>query len=139
MSNIDLSFAELESGNIQRYSANDFEAYLKAIWELGDLRVLKEAHAAYAPKIDWGFGLADAFNKHVQKLDAKLRGRILIDLIDIAKDPMTPRGDTIKPLEGDKKGLWRYREGDYRIIYLPDKSKSQVTIMDVDSRGEIYK
>lgn len=139
MSNIDLSFTELESGSIERYSADDFEGYLKAIWELGDYKVVKEAHAAYAPKVDWGFGLSDAFNKHVQKLDAKLRGRILTCIIDISKSPVTPRGDTIKPLEGDKKGLWRYREGDYRIIYLPDKSKNQVTIMDVDSRGEIYK
>lgn len=139
MSSIDLSFAELESGSIERYTSDDFEAYLKAIWDLGELRVLKEAHAAYAPKFNWGFGLSDAFNKHVQKLDAKLRGRILSCIIDITKDPMTPKGDTIKPLEGDKKGLWRYREGDYRIIYLPDKSKHQVTLMDVDSRGEIYK
>jgi mRNA-degrading endonuclease RelE of RelBE toxin-antitoxin system len=139
MSNIEESFAELENSNIERYGANDLEAYLKSIWDLGDYRLLKEAYASYAPKIEWGFGLSDSFNKHVQKLDAKLRGRILTCLIDIAKDPMTPRGNTIQPLEGDKKGLWRYREGDYRIIYYPDKSKSQVTIMDVDSRDEIYK
>ena len=45
----------------------------------------------------------------------------------------------IKPLEGDKKRLWRYREGDYRIVPYPDKETNNVTFMDVYSRGEIYK
>jgi mRNA-degrading endonuclease RelE of RelBE toxin-antitoxin system len=139
MPNIDLSFNELENGNIEWYSTDNLEDYLIAVWELGDYKTIKEAHAAYAPKTDWSFGLSDVFNKHVQKLDAKLRGRILTCIINITQDPMTPKGNTVKPLDGDKKGLWRYREGDYRIIYFPDKSKNQVTIMDVDSRGEIYK
>jgi len=139
MSNIDLSFNELESGRIEWYSADDFEDYLKATWELKAYVVIKEAQASYIPRTNWGFGLSDAFNKHVQRLDAKLRGRILTSIIDITKDPMTPKGDTIKPLEGDRKGLWRYREGDYRIIYFPDRSRNKVTLMDVDSRGEIYK
>lgn len=140
MSNIDLSFEELEIGSVEWHlTVEEFEARLKAEWELGDYKVLKEAVAAYAPKEDWLSGFSDAFNKHVQKFDAKLRGRILTCIIDVLKAPMTPRGDTVKPLEGDKKGLWRYREGDYRIVYYPDKTKNQVTFMDVDSRGEIYK
>jgi mRNA-degrading endonuclease RelE of RelBE toxin-antitoxin system len=139
MSNVNLSFAELESGSIEWYVANDFEAYLRAKWDLGDYRVLREAHARYAPKIDWVIGLSDAFTKHVQQLDAKWRGRILTCIMEVIKTPMTLRGDTIKPLEGDKKGLWRYREGNYRIVYYPDKERNKVTFMDVDSRGEIYK
>jgi mRNA-degrading endonuclease RelE of RelBE toxin-antitoxin system len=140
MSNIDLSFEELGAGRIEWHrTIEQIEAHLKAEWELEDFKVLKEAVAAYAPKEDWLSGFSDAFNKHVQKLDAKLRGRILTYIMEVIKTPVTPRGDTIKPLEGDKKGLWRYREGDYRIVYYPDKEKNKVTFMDVDSRGEIYK
>jgi len=60
-------------------------------------------------------------------------------MMKIVKAPMTPTGNTIKPLEGDKKGFWRYREGDYRIVYLPDKSNLKVVFFDFNSRGEIYK
>ena len=61
MSNIDLSFRELESGSIDWYPVEDFENHLKTIWGLSDYKVTKEAHTEYAPKIDWGFGLSDVF------------------------------------------------------------------------------
>lgn len=140
MSNIDLSFEEMESGKIEWLPmSKELEVHLRTIWELEEHEILREAVASYAPKTNWLLGVTEAFQKHVKKYDAKLRGRILTCMMDVIKDPVTPKGDTVKPLEGDKKGLWRYREGDYRIVYYPDKSKNQVTFMDVDSRGEIYR
>ncbi|MBN1580159.1 MAG: hypothetical protein JXA89_05610 [Anaerolineae bacterium] len=34
---------------------------------------------------------------------------------ELEQDPVTPRGNTIKPLKG-WDNLWRYRLGDYRLI-----------------------
>ncbi len=44
----------------------------------------------------------------------------------------------ITPLTGKKKGLWRYRLGDIRIIYSIDKEKRAITIVAIDSRGDAY-
>jgi len=87
----------------------------------------------------WLFGCSNDFQKNVLKYDAKLCGRALTCIMKIVNAPITPLGDTIKPLEGDKKGLWRYREGDYRILYLPDKTNLRIFFIDIESRGEIYK
>jgi mRNA-degrading endonuclease RelE of RelBE toxin-antitoxin system len=59
-------------------------------------------------------------------------------LADISRKPTIIKGDTIKPLSGDLKGLWRYRIGDYRLVYRPDETYQKVTLIAFDSRGSIY-
>lgn len=45
-----------------------------------------------------------------------------------------------QPLKGEQwAGAFRYRFGDYRIIYLMDIDKSQITVLKVGHRREIYK
>ena len=43
-----------------------------------------------------------------------------------------------KPLVGDKKGLWRYRVGDYRIIADIQDSLVRIEIIRVGHRREVY-
>jgi mRNA interferase RelE/StbE len=43
-----------------------------------------------------------------------------------------------KRLEGKLGGLWRYRAGKYRIIYLIDEKESAVVFLDVGLRKSIY-
>lgn len=43
-----------------------------------------------------------------------------------------------KPLKGMFKGLYRYRFGDYRIIYAVDRVKKAVRILRVGHRKEVY-
>ena len=51
----------------------------------------------------------------------------------------TPRfHPNIKPLKGRYAGLYRYRVGNYRVIYeIKDKSV-QVFVFDIAHRGEAY-
>jgi mRNA-degrading endonuclease RelE of RelBE toxin-antitoxin system len=63
--------------------------------------------------------LSTSFKKDIAGLDQKVKGRVLEALLKLAAAPTTPNGDTVKPLAGDSKGLWRIRIGDYRLIYLP--------------------
>jgi mRNA-degrading endonuclease RelE of RelBE toxin-antitoxin system len=63
---------------------------------------------------------SEDFIKSVAKIDKKLQGRILEALAKITEAPTTIIGDTVKPLSGDLKGLWRYRIGDYRLVYDPN-------------------
>ena len=45
----------------------------------------------------------------------------------------------IKRLKGKLKGRFRYRIGDYRIVYKIDDEKKLVTILLIASRGEVYR
>jgi mRNA-degrading endonuclease RelE of RelBE toxin-antitoxin system len=54
---------------------------------------------------------------------------------ELENDPTTPRGDTIKKLKGFER-LWRYRIGDYRLIYAVDGLF--VEYLAIGPRGSIY-
>jgi mRNA-degrading endonuclease RelE of RelBE toxin-antitoxin system len=82
--------------------------------------------------------MSPRFLKEIVPVDARLRGRILLAVAAICEAPLTAQGDTVKPLEKDLKGLWRYRIGDYRLVYRPDRDERRVTLMWFDSRGGAY-
>jgi mRNA interferase RelE/StbE len=44
-----------------------------------------------------------------------------------------------KKLSGELAGLWRYRVGKYRVIYLIDEKESAIVFLDVGLRKSIYK
>lgn len=44
----------------------------------------------------------------------------------------------IKPLKGNYGGYYRYRIGDYRVIYLIDDEKMQVRIETIVHRSTAY-
>lgn len=43
------------------------------------------------------------------------------------------------PLKGELKGLWKYRVGNYRIIYQIKRSKLIITVIDIGHRREVYR
>ena len=57
--------------------------------------------------------------------------------LDICRDPIAPRNKNIKPLDGSER--WRYRLGDYRIVYWPDKREQRVVFERFGPRGDVYK
>jgi len=50
---------------------------------------------------------------------------------------LTPRPRGIEKVKST--GLWRIRQGDYRIIYAIDDTEKVVTIVRVGHRREIYR
>jgi mRNA interferase RelE/StbE len=44
----------------------------------------------------------------------------------------------IKPLKGELTSYYRYRIGDYRVIYQIDDDTSQVFVNTIAHRGEVY-
>lgn len=90
------------------------------------------------PQPAWLIGFRKAFLKAVDSIDRNLQGRVLQALHDIAIAPVTNRGDTVKPLTGDLDGYWRYRIGDFRLVYYPDARTRTVTLYDFAGRGGVY-
>jgi mRNA interferase RelE/StbE len=49
-----------------------------------------------------------------------------------------PNPTVIKPLKGPRKGQWRYRLGDLRIVYTVDEARRAIHVVAIDSRGDVY-
>jgi superfamily I DNA/RNA helicase/mRNA-degrading endonuclease RelE of RelBE toxin-antitoxin system len=69
-------------------------------------------------------------NKDLQRLATRA-------LDELEQDPVTPRGDTIKLLKG-WKNLWRYRLGDYRLIYEAAQDQPVVRLLAIGPRKDVY-
>ena len=73
--------------------------------------------------------------KQFKKLkDAKLKERIASAFEYIAEEPFMG-----KPLQGEFKGYYSYRIGDYRMIYTFMKNKSSLTILRIENRKDVYR
>lgn len=74
--------------------------------------------------------------KDLKALDRKT-ARELIESIKsrLAGDPL----NVGKPLKGIFKGLYRYRHGDYRVLYTLDRADRKVIILHIRHRKDAYR
>jgi mRNA interferase RelE/StbE len=89
-------------------------------------------------KEEWKSIFTNAFKKGIKVIDKNLQARVLGAILEILENPITVKGDTIKPLTSEFKGMWRYRIGDYRLVYLPKTDNRQILFVEFASRGHIY-
>lgn len=77
----------------------------------------------------------DSVEKDFKRLDRPTRKRIL-DKIEtyLAKDPKALG----KALTGEFHGLWRYRVGDFRVIYKIAEEEILVIVARVGHRKDVY-
>lgn len=94
----------------------------------------------YSParRAGWLIAMSREFMKAIQSIDRKLQGRILEALAEISENPTVMKGDTIKPLTRELSGLWRYRLGDYRLIYQPLPGRNEILLVNFAARGSVY-
>jgi mRNA interferase RelE/StbE len=79
---------------------------------------------------------SQAADKSFAKLDKSVKRRIFTFLEERVK----PNPDLLKQaLQGSKRGLWKYRVGDYRIICDIKKHQLIVLVIDIGHRSEVYK
>ena len=74
--------------------------------------------------------------KDLRDLDKELAKKV-IDRITkyLAQDPLKLG----KPLKENLTGLFRYRFGDYRIMYIVDIPEEIITVLKVRHRKDIYR
>ncbi len=82
-----------------------------AIWHEGTLKDLKKLNRTSAKKIV-----------------AKVKNYLIQDPVKLGT-----------PLKGNLKGLYRYRIGEYRVIYVIDQAEKKIIILNVNHRKKIYK
>ena len=83
-------------------------------------------------KIIWHREALDDLKRLGKPVSQKIFERIETYL---SKDPV----GLGKPLRQNLSGMFRYRYGDYRIIYIVDMPEESITVLEVGHRKEIYR
>ncbi|MFZ3266751.1 MAG: type II toxin-antitoxin system RelE/ParE family toxin [Terriglobales bacterium] len=91
-----------------------------------------------SPVNTWQIEISRTAEKQILGLDRTAQKKILEFLRERLHTSRNPR-QFGKPLQGDKKGLWRYRVGDYRLICDIQDERITVLALRVGHRKEAYR
>jgi mRNA interferase RelE/StbE len=91
-----------------------------------------------SPAKTWQIEISRTAEKQILRLDRTVQKRILDFLRGRLHTAQNPRLSG-RPLRGDKKGLWRYRVGDYRLICDIQDERLTVLLLRVGHRKEAYR
>lgn len=75
-----------------------------------------------------------SFTKQFDKLPKTAKEQVLEGLEKAGSEPYTGMR-----LHGKLEGLWKWRVGKYRLIYMIDERESSVVFLDVGLRKSVYK
>ena len=85
----------------------------------------------------WSVEFTATAEKQLKKIDRKWQGVILDYLEDEIAGLNNPRSRG-KGLAGDKKGIWRYRVGDYRILCQILDAELVILAVTIGHRKDVY-
>jgi len=88
--------------------------------------------------LGWKIEIIRTAEKQITKLHRTAQQSILAFLHDRLKSAENPR-QWGKPLSGKKRGLWRYRVGDYRLICDIQDERITVLVLTVGHRKDVYR
>lgn len=86
----------------------------------------------------WRVEFDRAAARDLRKLGVEAERRVLRYLRERVAGAQDPRG-LGQALTGDRKGLWRYRVGDYRIVAAIEDGRFVVLVVTVGHRREVYR
>ena len=86
----------------------------------------------------WTLEFSSSFRKSIKRAGRAIQEKTNDAIAELLINPMTPKGDTIARLNNDKSGMWRYRFGDYRLIYIPVPEQKQLIFITLAHRSEAY-
>lgn len=77
----------------------------------------------------------DSVEEDLKKLN-KTTVRKILNRIEtyLAQDPK----ELGKPLKGEFQGYWRYRWGDYRVIYKISEREILILVLRISNRKDVY-
>ena len=77
----------------------------------------------------------NSVEEDLKKLD-KTTVRKILNRIEtyLAQDPK----ELGKPLKGEFQGYWRYRWGDYRVIYKISEREILILVLRISNRKDVY-
>jgi mRNA interferase RelE/StbE len=86
----------------------------------------------------WRIEITRTATKQITKLDRKAQESIVNFLRERLSPAANPR-QWGKALQGEKRGLWRYRVGDYRLIYDIQDLRMTILVLELGHRKDVYR
>lgn len=87
--------------------------------------------------MSWALEYSPKARKQLRKLDPNVRRTILLWLDRNVDGCANPRARG-KALTGERKGSWRYRIGDYRVLCRIEDERLVVLALEVEHRRSVY-
>jgi mRNA interferase RelE/StbE len=100
---------------------------------------MEEKKKEISTQSKWTVFATPKFKRSLNKISKKDTDQVIKHLIKIMVEPRQVLGSRCKPLSNDKKGLWRYRIGKYRVLYEPDAKEMELIFLDIGTRSNVYK
>ena len=86
----------------------------------------------------WKIRVSSNAERYYRKLDRKLRKRINNALIKLSQYDKPIEHPQVKPLTGDLRGFYRFRVGDYRIVFGLLEESGIIAVVNIFPRGDDY-
>jgi mRNA interferase RelE/StbE len=86
----------------------------------------------------WRIEITHTAEKQIMKLDRSAQRSIQQFLREKLRSADDPR-QWGKALQGEKRGLWRYRVGDYRLICDVQDERITVLVLELGHRKDVYR
>ncbi|MFZ1009768.1 MAG: type II toxin-antitoxin system RelE/ParE family toxin [Candidatus Sulfotelmatobacter sp.] len=86
----------------------------------------------------WRIEITRTATKQITKLDQQAQKSILRFLRERLAGADNPR-QWGRALQGEKRGLWRYRVGDYRLICDIQDQKITILVLELGHRKDVYR
>jgi mRNA interferase RelE/StbE len=86
----------------------------------------------------WTIEITRTAEKQITKLHRQAQQAIVCFLRERLAGADNPR-QWGRPLQGEKRGLWRYRVGDYRLICDIQDERITVMVLQVGHRKDVYR
>lgn len=85
----------------------------------------------------WRVETTAEFDRSIRKLDRTVASRIIsyLEALHELEDPRQ-RG---KALAGERRGYWRYRVGEYRVLVRLEDDRMVILAIGVGHRSEVYR
>ena len=91
-----------------------------------------------SPSRSWRIEITRTAEKQITKLDRAAQKSIQTFLRERLKPSDNPR-QWGKPLHGEKRALWRYRVGDYRLICDIQDERITILVLELVHRKDVYR
>lgn len=86
----------------------------------------------------WRIEITRTATKQIIKLDRQAQKSILSFMRERLSHADNPR-QWGRALQGEKRGLWRYRVGDYRLICDIQDEKITILVLELGHRKDVYR
>jgi mRNA interferase RelE/StbE len=86
----------------------------------------------------WRIEITRTATKQITKLDRQAQESILKFMRERLSQADNPR-QWGRALQGEKRGLWRYRVGDYRLICDIQDEKITILVLELGHRKDVYR